>query len=245
MNLTAQELTVADLPDLRIWGTVEILTIEKAALLWGGIDPAYCPTIDKAQSLYVAKQYQTAFVSRQAFLSAITTGTLATHELWCWDDYYNSYLHVDKQLPRMQDIDPHNTTVFTAALLSWAEKKRVLTVRQILNQIEKEKAEKLRIKEFIEHNAKETASAKPILQIEYRELEPKHPTPEFDVACQVIKEFWNKVEEGVKPPKQIEIQEFIETTLTKITGVKPSKAEIERVDRLTRPPCFKNNTPKN
>ena len=44
--------------------------------------------------------------------------------------------------------------------------------------------------------------SKPVLQIEYRPLEPKYPTPEFEVACEAISEVWNKQEAGVKPPNE-------------------------------------------
>lgn len=37
-----QPLSLSDLEDLSDWRIAPILTIEQAALLWGGIDPAFC-----------------------------------------------------------------------------------------------------------------------------------------------------------------------------------------------------------
>ena len=82
--------------------------------------------------------------------------------------------------------------------------------------------------------------APPVLQIEYRPLETKYPTPEFEAACEVVKAYWNNQEAGVKPPKQLEIREFIRKVLREKTGVEPKQSEIERVDRITRPPQFRN-----
>lgn len=224
------------LTNLSIWATVEIISLEEAALLWAGIDPTFCRSLRDAEKLN-SRQYQHAYVSRRAFLSGVSLGTLPTNELWCFDWNGTSFLHEDKQLPNISDIDPQKTTVNSQALISWAEKKRVMTMKQIVNQFKKQSQEAKYLQEITERQQQ------PVLQIEYKPLEPLFDTPEFETACDVVKEFWNKQQAGVKPPKQLEIKEFIRKTLREKTGVDPTEAAISRVDTLTRPPEFKNQQP--
>lgn len=41
LKMKEEPIRYADLPDLRDWKLSPILTIEQAALLWGGIDPFF------------------------------------------------------------------------------------------------------------------------------------------------------------------------------------------------------------
>nr|DAS85685.1 MAG TPA: hypothetical protein [Caudoviricetes sp.] len=225
------------LPDLSAWGAVEILTVDEAALLWGGIDPAYCRHFSDAEKCRY-EQYQQAFIARRAFLAGISLGTLPTNELWCINYQGDSYLHVDKQLPSITEIDTSATTVNSQALISWAEKKRVKTLKQAMSAYAKYQREQKERREF-EKLIKNEASQHPA-SIEYRPLEPNYNTPEFETACEVIKKYWNSFDGRGKPPKEIEIKEYIEKVLTEKLGGKPTQAAINRVDTLTRPPQFKN-----
>lgn len=225
------------LPDLSAWGAVEILTVDEAALLWGGIDPAYCRHFSDAQE-YRYEQYQQAFIARRAFLSGISLGTLPTNELWCINYHGDSYLHVDKQLPSITEIDTSATTVNSQALISWAEKKRVRTLKQTIATYAKnlrEQKERYEFDKFIKNEA-----SQPPALIECKPVEPVYDTPEFEAACEVIKKYWNNFDGRGKPPKELEIKEYIEEVLTEKLGGKPKQAAINRVDTLTRPPQFKN-----
>lgn len=229
------------LPDLSAWGAVEILTIDEAALLWGGIDPVYCRHFSDAEK-YRYEQYQQAFTARRAFLSGISLGTLPTNELWCIDYRGESYLHADKQLPSINEIDSSATTVNSQALISWAEKKRVRTLKQAMTAYAKNQQEQKRHREFIKYIEEQTND--PAL-IEYKPLEPVYSTPEFEAACDVVQKYWNAFDGKGKPPKEIEIKEYISKVLSEKLGGKPSDAAINRVDTLTRPLEFKNQKKSN
>ncbi|MDO5072869.1 MAG: hypothetical protein Q4D63_00525 [Neisseria animaloris] len=116
-------------------------------------------------------------------------------------------------------------------IIKWAANNNVKSLKMML-------AERNRTEQTETIKQPET-----VLQIEYKPLEPLFDTPEFETACDVVKEFWNKQQAGVKPPKQLEIKEFIRKALREKTGVDPTEAAISRVDTLTRPPEFKNQQP--
>lgn len=169
---------------------------------------------------------------RKAILSGIATGTLTPFELWIkYEDNLNGD-YVEKvpntQAVSMSEIVTTRTTLIPKAFGIWLQKKGELTLRERLTRgliIQPENA---------------ISEPQTILQIEYQELAPLYDTPEFAAACQVIREFWNKYDGKGKPPKDIEIKEYIEKILTEKTGAKPPQAAINRVDTLTRPPQFKN-----
>lgn len=232
MNLP--DLRIHDLPDLYSWGGVPIITIKQAALLWGGIDPAFTCDTREAKRCH-PEQYQAAMIAKQAFLGGIVMKTLEAYELYLCD-FNNSYRADQRQESfTFEDIDTRRTIVQTNVLIEWAQRRNIETMRQ-----------KLTRKEAILATAnfpcvKEMEREK--LVIEHRPLEPRYPTPEFEAACEVVRERWNKQEEGVKPPKQLELHEFIRKILKEKTGSEPCEAEIRRVDTLTRPPQFKNQQP--
>lgn len=60
---TMEDFTLADLPDLSDWGLVPILSLEQAALLWGGIDPAFIPTFAIAKQRAHPLQYRRANIA--------------------------------------------------------------------------------------------------------------------------------------------------------------------------------------
>lgn len=231
------DLSLHDLPDLTAWGVIPLISIEQAALLWGGIDPAFTCDTREAKRCH-PEQYQAAMIAKQAFLGGIVMKTLEAYELYLCD-FNNSYRADQRQESfTFEDIDTRRTIVQTDVLIEWAGRRNVLTIKQQLIR----QAEMKRKKEFndwIEQEAKPTE--KPV--IEYRLLEPRYPTPEFEAACEVVRDRWNKQEEGVKPPKQLEMREFIRKILKEKTGVEPCETEIRRVDTLARPLQFKNQQP--
>lgn len=60
---TMEDFTLADLPDLSDWRFVPILSLEQAALLWGGIDPAFIPTFAIAKQRAHPLQYRRANIA--------------------------------------------------------------------------------------------------------------------------------------------------------------------------------------
>lgn len=176
----------------------------------------------------------------QAFLGGIVLKTLTVYKLFL-RDYHGDPFPAEQKSAEffLDEICAGQTLVMRNVIISWAEREGYLTLRQSLAR---------RGGEFGGKKDRQEApptiiESKPVLQIEYRPLEPKYPTPEFEVACEAIEaisEVWNKQEAGVKPQKEEEIQYIIREKLKEETGVEPSKAAIARVDTLTRPPIFKN-----
>ena len=76
---TMEDFTLADLPDLSDWRFVPILSLEQAALLWGGIDPAFIPTFAIAKQRAHPLQYRRANIALQAFLGGIVLKTLTMY----------------------------------------------------------------------------------------------------------------------------------------------------------------------
>lgn len=76
------------------------------------------------------------------------------------------------------------------------------------------------------------------------EYKPRYSTPELEVAIEAAKQIWDSVEEGVRPPKQIETKEIISEIYLKRTGVAPENSAVNRIDALIRPPAFKNHGKK-
>lgn len=230
-----EPIRYADLPDLRDWKLSPILTIEQAALLWGGIDPFF-HTFETIKTAVHPMQCRRAAIARQAFLSGIVLKTLTVHELFLYDQRAEWTYRAEQKTAdySIGDIDISQTLVMTNVLIAWAIKQGVMGLGYELRQKELEAA-----KQQAGQQA-DGQPAPPVLQIEYRPLETKYPTPEFEAACEVVKAYWNNQEAGIKPPKQLEIREFIRKVLREKTGVEPKQSEIERVDRITRPPQFRN-----
>lgn len=237
-------LNIADLPDLKAWGRVPVITIEQAGLLFGGIDPAFAPDGYRDMRQHHPETQHYAFVALQAFLGGIVLKTLTVHDLFLFDNGFGSFrADQKKDSYSLGDIDIKSTTVMTQALLAWAARAEFPTFRQVLER-QKETPEKERQEILEAHPLTQSKTQQPApVLIEYRELEPNYSTPEFETACEVVRQYWNQYRQGGKPPKQIEIQEFIEKTLQEKTGVKPPQAAVRRVDSLTRPPQFKHQQP--
>lgn len=233
--LTLNDL--APLHDIRLWGFKELWTLEEAAYIVAGIDPNDVKTSvnsnwESAPPKF-AHSYQIKFYN--AILGAITTsievGTLTPFSLWVdtngWGDGIAKV--PNNQAVSAFEIITTRTTIQPKAFGIWLRNKGIKTLREELVQAA-----------LI---TTETTPAQNNL-LELNPFEPVYDTPEFDAACEVIKEFWNEYDGRGKPPKEIEIQEFIKETLTRLTGDEPSKAAIQRIDTLTRPPQFKNQKPK-
>lgn len=85
------KLTLRDLPDLSDWSLAPLLTLEQAALLWGGIDPAFSSYDNVGKEHH--EQCRRAIIAMQAFLGGIVLKTLQVHELFLIgeDGWQNSY----------------------------------------------------------------------------------------------------------------------------------------------------------
>lgn len=224
----ADVLTLADMPDLSDWRLAPLWTLEQAALLWAGINPAFFTFRDIRQE-HPRKQAR-AKIALQAFLGGIVLKTLTVHELYLFDERGDAYCGNQKTTAfSMNDIAPNDTTIMQDVLISWASKERVLSLRQTIQAEEQIRREA----------AKAEAEKQEMKALPYCVV-PEFETPEFETACIAIKEFWNKQTVGVTPPKALIVQDFIKDTFKKITGVEPTPAAIKRIDSLTRPPLFKN-----
>lgn len=246
--MSKKDLSIADLPDLRAWAQVPILTLEQAALIFSGIDPAFCPNGISESWTYHPRQAQQAAVVSQAIAGGVVLKTLSVYELYLFDCagvYNGSYLSDQaKDTYSFNDIDARKTTVMTQVLLEWARKTGVLTMRQILKREQDEEQTITAPPEQVITVPSEQAVIVPQALIEYRPLEPRYKTPEFEAACEVVSKFWNELKEGAKPTKEIVIQEFIRETLRGMIGDEPSRAAVERIDTLTRPIQYKNTKRK-
>ena len=233
MNLP--DLRIHDLPDLYSWGGVPIITIEQAALLWGGIDPAFTCDTREAKRCH-PEQYQAAMIAKQAFLGGIVMKTLEAYELYLCD-FNNSYRADQRQESfTFEDIDTRRTIVQTNVLIEWAQRRNIETMRQ-----------KLTRKEAILATAnfpcvKEMEREK--LVIEHRPLEPRYPTPEFEAACEVVRERWNKQEEGVNPLNNWYYTNLSEKYLKKKQGVNPAKQKLGVWIRLPARHNLKTSNPQ-
>ncbi|MDO4642012.1 MAG: hypothetical protein Q4A84_10005 [Neisseria sp.] len=230
------QLTSVELPDLSDWKLPPLYTIEQAALLWGGIDPSTISNFQEAEKIAHPAQYRRACIARQAFLSGIILRTLTVQQLFLVNDF-NGSLYPANQKTDSFSIDEvciSQTLVMRDVLIEWAKREQCYTLRQTLS---KNKTPQVKTETITQPET--------TLKIESKPLQPSYPTPEFEVACTVVKEYWNKLEKGKKPPKEAEIQDFIAKTLEKHLGCKPSQAAITRVDTLTRPQQFKNRQKNN
>lgn len=132
-------MKLEDLPDLSDWQFVEVFTLEEAAFLWGGIDPATFPerSLEGIQSEIHPHQFNKAWIARKSFKEAICMGTLPfiiayeTHEQWNSEPWEKA---IDfPNLPDIRFIDTRLTRVSQAALRKWA-KGKVPSLRQKLKQ---------------------------------------------------------------------------------------------------------------
>lgn len=229
---------LAPLEEIKLHAMKELWTIEDAAYIAAGIDPDSVKDSESAEGESIpptfAHPYQLKFyrAMRGAILSGIATGTLTPFDLWIKYEHHLNGYHVEKvantYAASMNEIVTTRTTLNPKAFGIWLQKKGELTLREQLKR------------GLISPPENVISEPQTILQIEYQELTPLYDTPEFTAACQVIKEFWNKYNGAGKPPKGIEIKEYIEKILTEKLGAKPPQAAINRVDTLTRPPQFKN-----
>ncbi len=185
-----------------------------------------------------AHEYQIKYfhAMKRAIKTAIATGTLTPFELWIeQDDGANGSYAVqvpnNAHIVSTTQIIATKTQLIPKAFGIWLRNKGERTLRQILREQPDYFSRLVR--------PEKAAIQNEATLIEYKPLEPLYSTPEFETACRVVMEFWNKHKNG-KPPKEYVIQSFIESVLTEKIERKPSNAAIQRVDTLTRPPQFKN-----
>ena len=220
---------------MKFWGMRGLWTVNEAALIIAAIDPDDCAAEDgrsfeAAQRFSHWEQNKYARIMRDSLIDAVVLGELTPFELWIgrYDSGFNGaewaeYKADAGYAPARAEILPDKTCLIPKTIGVWMRGKGHKSLRQI-----------------VADRANATPPPPLPVQIEYRPLEPRYSTPEFEAACEVVKEFWNNQQAGVKPPKQLEIREFIRNVLREKTGVEPKQSEIERVDRITRPPQFRN-----
>lgn len=225
-------ITAQDLPDLTDWAYVPIWTLEQAILIWAGIDPAFYGYHNLPK--FHPAQIRRARIAQQAFTTGIALRTLIAHELYLryQDGCGVELANQQKAIFSYHDIDIGMTTIQQMAIVEWARKQRIPTIKQTLKQ-------KI-----------ETASLQPksndspqtvIQQIPYI---PKHENPELETANEISQILWDKTPVGVKPLKSLCTREKISEIYERKAGVKPLPAVINRIDTIARPPAFKNHGKK-
>jgi hypothetical protein len=140
-------------------------------------------------------------------------------------------MHDAGQLPRISEVSSSETTVITRALINWAAKKKILTMRQWQDQ------QCIDIPDEPMSTRPSDSSNNAVLEIPYC---PKHENPSFEVLQEISKEVWDQIEKGDQPPKQLIIHGLIKEKYKQRTGVEPPANEIKRIDAIARPPAFKN-----
>lgn len=219
-----------NIPDLSAWRLVPLLTLEQAALLWGGIDPA---KLDFNQ-LHLAHEEKArmARIALQAFAGGIVLGTLSTHATYLFDNAGGIYLKNDNFPFLIGEIDIKNTLVMRDVIIKWAAKNNVKSLKMIA----------------AERNGAAQAEAikqpETVLQIEYRPYKPKYENHALEVAIEISQEIYDHTEAGGKPPKSLVTQDMIREKLIAKRGDKPTDNEVNRIDSIARPPCFKNQLSK-
>ena len=230
--MAEKPLTEKDLPDLSAWKLTPILSVQQAAFLWGGIDPAFTADWEIAKRVH-SMQYQRAYIAQQAFLGGIVQRTLNAYELILYG-YSDTFIANQKSdIFSIGDICPDRTLVLRDVITEWARREQCLSIRQVLQQQRQQQYAP-------PPSVQPLPTPAPVRLIEYQPYQPTHENPALVIAMQLSSEIWDKQQVGVKPPKQLETQEFIRNRYRELTGVEPPQAEIDRIDRIARPPRFKN-----
>ncbi|HJV07261.1 MAG TPA: hypothetical protein VJ642_08205 [Chromobacteriaceae bacterium] len=144
-----------ELPDLSDWRFVEVLTIEEAAMLWGGIDPAEWQVSDIGllKNSVHTKQYRKAWIARKAFTEAVCAGTLPFVDAWeRHEDWQNGPYEIRVEfpsLPTASRLITHMTRINQAALLKWAKGKLPSIRAEIRAEISTQNTEPLLIENKI------------------------------------------------------------------------------------------------
>ncbi|WP_036386448.1 hypothetical protein [Microvirgula aerodenitrificans] len=118
-----------ELPDLSDWRFVEVLTIEEAAMLWGGIDPSEWATtsLDILRGTISPVQFRKAWTARKAFTEAVCAGTLPFVDAWerreDWQSGAYDFRVEFPDLPNPNCLIANMTRINQAALLKWAKGK--------------------------------------------------------------------------------------------------------------------------
>ena len=216
------------------WWMLGLWTIDEAALIMGGIDPDDCDPEDgrsfkSAERFAHQEAYKYARFARRAIITAIAMGELSPFELWVHDPYsinFHEYKAEGGYVPSYDEVLSDKTRLIPKTLGVWLKSKGIKTFRQIV--AERQAA------------GIQPAHDKQAAQVICIEHKPKHPTPALEVANEVSREIWDKQQAGGRPPKSEVIQDIIVQKYFEKTGVNPPVAEVRRIDRTARPPCFKN-----
>lgn len=226
MEETERPLTLKDLPDLSLWYNVPLLTIEEAALLWGGIDPTFARFNDL--NGYHPEQIKNARIAARTFTSAITLKTLTAHEI---------YINVSATGEPMRavpnffefnfwDISVEYTTVMRDVLIDWAKRNMLYSLRQRIVLAGGEQNKQQLPKQTI---------------IEYIPYKPRHENPSVETVIE-LSCMWDTKQPSGKYPKGEETRETIARILEEKTGEPVSKEAhiVKQIDAIARPPVFKS-----
>ena len=133
-------MELEQLPDLSHWRYIEVWTIEEFAMIWAAIDPMEHLNIrlQNMKGIVPGDQYIKALSMQRAISEAVCSGALEFVEAWeLHDDYQNGEWHKEidfPDLPSHGSIIPYRVRVKQAALRKWAEIKKILSMRQYIQQ---------------------------------------------------------------------------------------------------------------
>ncbi|GAB2902733.1 hypothetical protein GCM10027202_34210 [Microvirgula curvata] len=228
-----------NVPDLSLWALVEVLTVEQAAMLIGGIDPSEFRLIELAQGSVHTAMYKRAVVARQALCGAISLGTLPSLEVWQQSWSGDQYVIGAKQSASPADIVAERTTIQTSALLSWLARKQFRTIKQDVKEAIASAFRKGWQQGETQQKNGEVSEAQPMAILPKR----TYTTPPLDVIEEVIAEHWegyDPSDPNAKAPKQHVITQAIYRKLEERGVANPSATMVDYMDRIARHPNAKS-----
>ncbi len=192
-------MRVTDLPDLSDWRTVEVWTIDEAALLWAAIDPLEMKSgnfdeyIDGVPFDFSLKQARKAKICRKAIIEAVCGGTLPfSRAIELHHDYQNGDWEKEVPFPDLPDpekIITSRTRVQQAAFMKWAKSKNIPSYRE---QITRANA-LAKNKEFVDslNEISKPADTQPLALPAPSYLDPKNPRSPVELRASI--EVWEIV----------------------------------------------------
>ena len=129
-----------ELPDLTDWLTIEVWTLEEAAMLWAAVDPFdhHDVRINKLGKEVSFSQRRKAMVYQRAAIEAVCVGTLPFVLAMerSFDDDFNQWMETihPHALPDRSKIVAHGTILKSAAFINWAKSKKIQSYRQLVSK---------------------------------------------------------------------------------------------------------------
>lgn len=249
-----------ELHDLSDWFNVPILTLERAAFLYGAMNPAHCSlsTGELLNCGYTLYQIEKSQVVMHAMFGDIVLGELSCFQLTLkrekWTSQYDREIYdeiisaSDIEAHHIHEINASTTLIKNTVFQQWLKRKNLKTVKQLA--IEKarfeseERARILRIKEddvFVE-SLKQDVSEKEVSLLGFSNYKP---TPALELVIDHIDQNLN----GATPEYLNDVKAQKDYLARAGQSRNLGKGEIEAAYIVTRDPqavakFLKNNPAK-